>query len=238
MIRYAAGPVTPPFICADEAPARPAAHPRSPAPVVGGRHMNRVLVRPVPVRSAEEPGLATAVHDRSAVRCRRHRMYGRAGYSCASIGTARYPWRHERHRPRHHRHRASDQLAGCRRLTSPFPIGDRKRPGGSVAVLMTLPRCDDHAVPLSGASDAKESPLMKPSRSSTPSSSTSRSAGTAASPARRCCHLPRTRCCSPPPGCIRSPPFSRAAPPLGSRLVNVQRCLRTTDLEEVGDPPI
>jgi alanyl-tRNA synthetase len=24
--------------------------------------------------------------------------------------------------------------------------------------------------------------------------------------------------------------------PLGSRLVNVQRCLRTTDLEEVGDP--
>ncbi|MEU2623062.1 hypothetical protein ABZ642_33975 [Streptomyces sp. NPDC007157] len=65
----------------------------------------------------------------------RHRVPGRAclegpaaGPGCsaensrASKGWARYGRPHERHRPKHHRDRASDQLAGCRRLTFPlFP---------------------------------------------------------------------------------------------------------------------
>lgn len=69
---------------------------------------------------------------------------------------------HERHRPHHHRNRASDQLAGCRRLTFPFhrrpetarrwfrgvqALLPRCRPGGPVVRCLpaSLPRRPRHA---------------------------------------------------------------------------------------------
>ncbi|GAA1531196.1 hypothetical protein GCM10009730_45610 [Streptomyces albidochromogenes] len=60
----------------------------------------------------------------------------------------RYRHPHERHRPEHHRDRASDQLAGCRRLTFPSPATGN---GPSVVPWPLLARPDDCTVPFFGA---------------------------------------------------------------------------------------
>ena len=61
--------------------------------------------------------------------------------------------------------------------------------------------------------------------------------GHSASPLRRCCRRTTPRVLFTTAGMHPLVPFLLGEPhPLGRRLVNVQKCIRTNDIDEVGDP--
>ena len=136
-------------------------------------------------------------------------------------------WQHTAPRPRE---------LSARRLPLPdlsHCPGDRKRVAGAVLASLV-------ALPLPAARFRCPTPERTPpwihSRSSTRSSTSSANAGIAASRAARCVPPPGDPVLFTTSGMHPLTPYLEGRPhPLGRRLVGVQRCLRTTDLDEVGD---
>ncbi len=164
------------------------------------------------------------------------------GQSRAPHRNTRYLRRHERHRPNHLRDRASDQLAGCRRLTffSPHRRPETARRWFSVTLrrprlrVTTTRSCCPVPLPLlrEGGHPGEHSErivrtFVRVLR------------GTRSSPDQRidtAAAARRHRCRSPPPACTPSLPIWKAAPThWAGGWSAMQRCLRTTDLDEVGD---